>query len=95
MKAVHVTELRIRIDAVRIAKGLAAYAWTDPSLGPSGWLIRAQHIIDLRTALAAAYVQAARTPPAYVVDPPPSLAPGLIVKAAHIAEIRTALLAIE
>jgi CSLREA domain-containing protein len=95
VKAVHVTELRIRIDAVRIARGLSGYAWTDSSLDPGASFIRAQHIIDLRTALGQAYVQAGRTPPTYATDPPPDLAPGVVVKAAHLAEIRAAILAIE
>jgi hypothetical protein len=92
IKAVHVTELRSRIDAIRAAKGLAAYAWNDPSLPGGAMLIRAQHILDLRAALTGAYVAAGLPPPLYT---DPTFASGASVKAAHITEIRSAILAIE
>jgi hypothetical protein len=92
IKAVHFTELRSRIDAIRVAKGLAGYAWSDPSLA-AGWApIRAQHIVDLRAALAQAYVAAGLPPPTYT---DPVIGPGTTVKAAHIASIRSAVIVIE
>ena len=33
VRAVHVTELRLRINVQRTRFGLAAFSWTDPSLG--------------------------------------------------------------
>jgi hypothetical protein len=92
IKAVHVMELRTRIDALRSRFGLPAYGWTDPTLTAGTTIIRAVHITDLRTALAQVYVAAAMTPPTYT---DPSLVPGVTMKAAHIAEIRSAVLAIE
>jgi uncharacterized repeat protein (TIGR03803 family) len=91
IKAVHITELRSRIDVVRAAFGLGGYPYTgDVSVGTT---IQAVHINDLRTALAQAYTAAGRTPPTYTTDP--TLTIGTVIKAAHINELRTALAAIE
>ena len=92
IKAVHITELRSRIDAIRVAKGLAPYAWSDPSLTAGATSIRAQHIVDLRAALAQAYVAAGLSPPTYT---DPVIGSGTTVKVAHIANIRSAVIAIE
>jgi hypothetical protein len=92
IKAIHITELRTRIDAVRIAKGLSAYPWTNPTLTQGTSQIRAMHISELRAALSDAYIAAGRTPPAYT---DPTLATGMTAKAVHIAEIRAAVVAIE
>ena len=64
VKAVHITELRTRIDALRAARGLAAYSWSEP-LAQQATMIRVQHITELRTALAQAYAAAGRAAPAY------------------------------
>jgi uncharacterized delta-60 repeat protein len=89
IKAVHITELRTRIDAVRLATGLAAFQWTDPTLTPGVTLVKAQHVLELRTALADAYVAIGGLPPTYT---DPTLSAGTdIVKAVHIAELRNAL----
>jgi len=93
MRALHILELRFRIDAVRIARSLAAYSWNDPTLTPGSTVITAQHIVDLRSALADAYVAAALTPPTYTDT---VLTGGVTVgRAVHIAELRAAVLAIE
>ncbi len=91
IKAVHLTELRARIDAVRSAKGLSAFSWGPaPTAGVS--LIRAQDVLDLRQALREAYVAAGMTPPSYT---PPDPAIGVPIRASHIAELRAAVKAIE
>jgi hypothetical protein len=91
IKAVHLTELRSRIDAVRSAKGLPAFSWGPaPTAGVS--LIRAQDVLDLRQALREAYVAAGMTPPSYT---PPDPAIGAPIRASHIAELRAAVKAIE
>jgi hypothetical protein len=92
IKAVHLTELRSRVDAIRVAKGLAAYAWSDPWLTAGATSIRAQHIVDVRAALAQAYVAAGLPPPTYT---DPVIEPGTTVKGAHIASIRSAIVVIE
>jgi hypothetical protein len=92
IKAAHITELRSRIDAVRVAKGLAPYAWTDPSMVQMSTVIKAQHVVDLRTALSQAYTAAALTPPTFT---DPILSGGVVAKAIHIQELRAAVIAIE
>lgn len=86
LKAIHVTELRAVIDCLRLAQGLSAYGWTDPSLAVGQTLIRDIHILDLRTALNQAYSQAGKMPPVYT---DPDLA-GQPLKAVYLEEIRTA-----
>ena len=93
IKAVHLNELRSRIDAVRVLNSLAPFSWSRPVPTPGGSIVSAADVANLRTALAEAYSAAKRTPPTYVVDP--TLGAGVTVKAAHFAEIRAALLGIE
>jgi hypothetical protein len=92
VKAVHITELRMRIDALRAAHALPAYSWTDPTLTPGSNVVRAQHIVDLRTALSEAYGAAAVAPPAYT---DPGLAAGTTIRTLHITELRGAVVALE
>jgi hypothetical protein len=95
IKAVHITELRSRIDAIRASRtpALAAFSYTDPSLA-AGSTINAVHITELRTALNQAYqATPGRTAPTYT---DPTLSAGsTAIKAVHIADLRTAVLAIE
>jgi hypothetical protein len=92
VRGLHVSELRVRIDALRVRSGLALFPWTD--LIASGLTpIRAQHILDLRTALAAVYLNASLQPPTYT---DPGLVPGVTpIKSVHIQELRDAVVAIE
>ena len=92
IKAVHIQELRTRIDALRARFGLMAYSYADPTLTSGATTIRSQHITDLRAALSEAYGLAGRAQPAYT---DPILSSGTSVKQAHIAELRTAVEAIE
>ena len=55
MRAVHLIELRLRIDALRDGLGLAAFAWTDPVIEPGVTRVRAVHLAELRRALGAVY----------------------------------------
>lgn len=91
IKAIHVTELRQRIDALRAAHMLGAYLWTDSTLTVSSTVVRGVHVLELRQALAEVYSAAMMTPPTYT---DPTLGNGTI-KVAHIAEVRAAVLAIE
>ncbi len=95
VKRVHITELRTRIDALRLKYGgLAAYTYaTDPTITAGSTRIKAQHIAELRAALEPAYVNATGTPATYVTDA--SLAAGVTIKAAHISELRNLVLSIE
>ena len=93
IKAVHVNELRVHIDALRQRYGLGGFGWNE-SLAV-GTQIRAQHINELRTALAPAYTAATGMPPTYSTDPDPTLGIGTPVKAAHINELRGVVAAVE
>ena len=90
MRLVHITELRTRIDALRLLRGLGAASWTPLLAGST--VIRASHIIELRSALNAVYVAAKRTAPVYTDS---GLSPGMAIKAAHVTELRAAVRAID
>jgi hypothetical protein len=91
VRAVHITELRLRIDAVRAGLGLPGYSWTDPSL--VGVAVKGTHIVEMRAALGQAYAAAKVPPPAYT---DPAFASGATaIKAVHISELRAAVVALE
>jgi glucose/arabinose dehydrogenase len=91
VRAIHVVELRTRIDAQRRRFGLQDFAWTDtPAAGVTP--VRAVHVSEMRVALEQAYVAAGRTPPVYT---DPVLAAGMTVRAVHIAELRAGVTALE
>lgn len=86
IKAVHLTELRTAVNAMRTAAGLSAASFTDPS--PAGVKVKAVHVVELRTALNAArtalgLATAVFTDPTLTVNT-------TVVKAAHLQELRTA-----
>jgi microcystin-dependent protein len=87
VRAVHITELRTRINALRARVGLGAFSWTDPVLTSETTVIHAQHILELRTALLQAYAGGGLTSPTFT---DPTLGVGTTMKVAHVAEIRTA-----
>lgn len=91
IKAVHIVELRARIDTLRGTYGIPAFPWADPSLSAGG-PIRWQHIIDLRHALYDVYAAVGFAQPSYT---DPNLQVGALVMAAHVQQIRNALAAIE
>jgi hypothetical protein len=91
VRAVHMTELRARIDAQRVRFGLSPFVWTTPA--PSaGVTALAVHVAELRTALAQAYIAAGRPEPEYG-SPPPS--PGTVIRAADVTVLRDAVRALE
>ena len=93
IKAVHFTELRTRIDALRSAAGLPRFSWTDPVLRPGVTRVRRVHLIELRSALAEAYGAAGRAAPRWT-DASPSSG-STPIRAAHVTELRAAVLALE
>jgi len=50
---VHIMELRAAIDSVRVALGLATFAWTDSTLTPGSTPVKAVDLNELRTAVGA------------------------------------------
>ena len=87
IKATHITELRAAINDARTARGLGAFAFTEPGLA-AGSTVKAIHITELRAALAEAYAAATLTPPSYT---DPTITPrSTVIQAAHILEIRAA-----
>jgi RHS repeat-associated protein len=84
VQALHITELRTAINALRGHRGLPAFSWQQPA-GPGDW-IKAEPILEMRTALD----QALGAPsPAYSGG----LAQGLLIKKDHIQELRDRVLA--
>jgi hypothetical protein len=92
VKAVHIMELRARIDSARAQYGLGGYDYADPKF-TNAMMVLAVHVSDLRAALGEVYTAAQRTHPTYT---DPTLTPtSTVVKAAHITELRAAVIAIE
>src|SRR5262245_14082488 len=91
IKAVHVTELRIVINALRDRVRLPPFQFTDSNL--VGATIKAQHMIELRSALLQAYSADGQTPLPFTDFP--IVAQQTIIKAAHIMELRAAIVALD
>ncbi len=92
VRAVHVTELRERIDALRLFYGLGAFPWTDPAMRPGATRIRGVHLRQLRAALDAVYDAARMSRPPYTG----TVLPGsTAIRAAHINELRRAVERVE
>jgi hypothetical protein len=91
VKAVHFTDLRARIDVLRVTHGLTPYGWTDPVLLP-GVTVMAAHLTDLRAALQQAYTAAGQPPPSFSE---PIAARATVIRALHLEELRAAVLSLE
>ena len=63
--AVHITDLRICVDAARTGVGLTPFAWSDPNIAPGVTAVRAVHMREIRHALDAAYARAGVSAPRY------------------------------
>jgi M6 family metalloprotease-like protein len=90
IRAVHITELRIGINAVRAARGLGEFAFADAAVTPGSTMVRALHILELRHALGEVYAAAKLPAPAYT---DPGLTATAPIRGVHVQELRTALLA--
>ena len=93
VKAIHFTELRVRIDALRRVAGLEAFPWTDLVLRPRVTPVRLVHLLELREALADAYAAAGRASPGWTNATP--AAGSTPIRAAHLMELRAAVVALE
>src|SRR5579864_6277040 len=88
--AVHVTELRTRIDALRARYTLSPYSYTNTVVA-GATLIKAVDVLEMRSALRDAYVAAGLLAPVYSTAP----AVGAIIRVTDIAELRAAVQALE
>ena len=89
VKAIHINELRARIDMLRTYYGLTAYVWSAaPKAGETGLVSWRDHVLELRTALEEAYADVGLDAPAWVE------LPVNCPKAAAIDELREAAQAI-
>ena len=93
IKAIHFTELRTRIDALRRAVGLRAFPRTDAVVRVGVTPVRLVHLLELREGLAAAYGAAGRAAPGWT-DAARALGSAPI-RAVHLMELRAAVLALE
>ena len=93
VRAVHFTELRARIDALRSQAALRPFRWTDPVLRAGTTRVRLAHLVELREALAEAYAAAGRPAPQWT-DPAP-VAGSTPIRATHVTELRRAVTALE
>ena len=93
VRAIHFRELRARIDALRVDRGLAGYDWTDPDLRAGVTQVRLVHLTDLQTALAETHVAAGRAAPIHPDKEPTAGVTG--IQAAHVMELRAAVVALE
>ena len=93
IRAIHFTELRARIDALRRAGALRPFAWTDPVLTAGVTPVRLVHLLELREAVGAAYAAAGRTAP-WWTDAAPAVG-ATPIRAAHLMELRAAVAALE
>ena len=93
VRAVHFTELRARIGALRRGAGLGPYPWTDPVLRPGVTPVLLAHLLELRRALAEAYLAAGRAAPPWTDAA--SAAGTTPIRAAHVTELRAAVTALE
>ena len=93
VRAVHFTELRTRIDALRAGTSLGRFAWTDPVLRAGVTPVQRVHVLELRQALAEAYSASGRAAPRWT-DASPA-AGSTPIRALHVTELRAAVLALE
>ena len=93
VRAVHFTELRARIYALREEAGLGRFRWTDPVLRAGVTPVRLVHLLELREALGAAYTAAGLAAPRWTDAAP--VAGSTPIRAAHLTELRAAVAALE
>lgn len=91
VRAVHIVELRQRIDTLRSRYSLSPMSWTDNPLVIGVTTVKAAHILEMRTALEQVYALVPRTPPTWAQT---ITARSSLVTAAQIAELRAAVLAV-
>ena len=93
VRAVHLLELRSRIDALRLRAGLPAFGWTDAKVVPGATPARALHLTELRSALGEAYAASGRPASGYTDA---AVTAGVTaMRAVQLQELRRAVVALE
>jgi hypothetical protein len=93
IRAAHVLELRVAIDALRVQAGLPPFAWSDPDLSAGVTWVKAGHVTDLRTAVSQLYQAAGGAVPRFTDA---TLTPGItLIRALHLEEVRAAVRGLE
>jgi len=92
IKAIHITELRLRIDTLRANANLSQFKYTDSPLAGGSSPVRAIHVTEMRIALDQVYAAVGRRAPSYT---DPMLAAGDPIKAVHFSELRAAVVVLE
>lgn len=86
VKAVHVTELRERIDELRVSAGLPRYPWVDRTIVRGVTPVKALHWERMRAALGEVYDREGRPRPRYAA----AVRTGVPIEAGHVDELRRA-----
>jgi beta-glucanase (GH16 family) len=90
VRAVHVLELRSRINDIRVQRKLMPIEWAE-SIEERSTVVRASHFEELRAGLRGIYIAAGLDPP----DFDRTLAAGGPIRAVHITELRSAVTTLE
>ena len=91
IRALDISGLRTRINYVRGHFGLVPFVFTDSDI--TGAFVKAAHLLELRTAVQAAYVAAGRVAPSFT---DPTLTPQqTFIKAMHMNELCAAVVSVE
>ena len=93
VRAVHFTQLRARIDGLRVSNGLGRSAWTDPVLRAGVTPVQLVHLLKMRASLAEAYAAAGRAAPRWTdAVPADGSTP---IRAVQLTELRAAVVVLE
>jgi hypothetical protein len=86
IQAVHLTQNRQAVNAVRALASLAPQVWTDDPLTPGVTPVRRVHVQELRSGLTPALSALSRPAPTFT---DPVLTTATAVKVQHVQELRT------
>jgi hypothetical protein len=92
VKAIHIEELRERVNALRQWNGLEAATWSTATESLRGLAVGRAQIEELRSALDPVYVALGQPTPSYTDASP--IGGSTLIKAAHVAELRAAVAAV-
>src|SRR4030081_3669691 len=86
IRALRLTAVRDAANAARVTAGLAPQSWSEPIVSATT-LIRASHIIEIRTALTSALAALGLTTPSFAMG----VVTGGVVHAVDVQELREAM----